>query len=246
MKGEIVPSQYETILLRKNGKSVPVEISAAKTIWKGKPADLAIIRNNTEKKEAELKLKESEEWLSTTLKSIGDAVIATDVNSNIKFMNPVAEKLTGWTIDEVKSKKINEIFNIINEQSGKPAENPVERVIKEGVIIGLANHTILISKDGVKRNIEDSGAPIIGKDKKIIGVVLVFRDVSEEYAIKKKMSMYNHKMEILNKILIESNKAIDVSNLIDIILNFTLKLMDFDGGGIYLLDEPTRCANIFF
>ena len=141
----------------------------------------------TGRKIAEQKIRESERWLSTTLKSIGDAVIATDNQSNIRFMNSIAEELTGWGFNEIKNKVLNDIFKIFNEKTGKKAENPVDRVLREGNIIGLANHTILISKNGTKRNIADSGAPIKDIDGNVIGVVLVFRDVSEEYQMRQRI-----------------------------------------------------------
>ena len=106
------------------------------------------------------KLQESEEWLSTTLSSIGDAVIATDKLGNVSFMNPVAETLTGWKHDDTIGKPLENIFNIVNEETLKKVENPVSRVLREGIIVGLANHTILIRKDGKEIPISDSGAPI--------------------------------------------------------------------------------------
>ena len=125
------------------------------------------------------KIQESEEWLSTTLTSIGDAVIATDKSGNIRFMNAVAEALTGWKQEEATGKPLEGIFNIINEETNKKVENPVSRVFREGVIVGLANHTILIAKDGKEIPIDDSGAPIKDDKGNIIGVVLIFRDITE-------------------------------------------------------------------
>jgi len=123
-------------------------------------------------------LRDSEEWLSITLKSIGDAVITCNPKGRITFMNPVALELTGWSLDEAKSKLLVEVFNIVNEKTGQPAENPVERVIKEGVVVGLANHTVLITKSGKRISIDDSAAPIRGKTGDILGVILVFRDIT--------------------------------------------------------------------
>jgi PAS domain S-box-containing protein len=125
------------------------------------------------------KLKESEQWLATTLKSIGDAVIATDTGKLITFMNPVAEALTGWKQEEAIGKPLKDVFKIINEKTGKQADDPVAKVLREGVIVGLANHTVLVAKDGTKRSVDDSGAPIRDDKGKIIGVVLVFRDITE-------------------------------------------------------------------
>jgi len=126
------------------------------------------------------KLQQSEEWLFTTLKSISDAVIATDTKGNISFLNPVAESLTGWKQEEAKEQPIEKIFNIINEETRKPVESPVSSVIREGVVVGLANHTVLITKDGKEIPIADSGAPIRDKEGNILGVVLIFRDISEQ------------------------------------------------------------------
>lgn len=125
------------------------------------------------------------EWFRVTLSSIGDAVIATDTRSNVTFMNSVAEELTGY--DEAIGKNIKEVFNIYNEFTLEPAEIPVNRVIKEGFVIGLANHTGLISKTGEKRSIADSAAPIKDNTGEIIGVVMVFRDITETNRLEDKI-----------------------------------------------------------
>ncbi|MBT4289642.1 MAG: PAS domain S-box protein, partial [Deltaproteobacteria bacterium] len=106
---------------------------------------MGVLEDITERKYAEEKLKKSEEWFSTTLKSIGDAVITTDTKGNVTMLNPVAESLTGWKQKEVTGKPLNEIFNIINENTREQVENPVEKVLREGKIVGLANHTFLIA-----------------------------------------------------------------------------------------------------
>ncbi len=129
------------------------------------------------KQKMETKLKASREWFSTTLKSIGDAVIATDPHGQVVFMNPVAESLTGWHQEESRGKPLSEIFPIIHDETGEAAQNPVARVIKDGLVVGLANHTALIARDGTRIAIDDSGAPIISDKGDLTGVVLVFRDV---------------------------------------------------------------------
>ncbi|MDO8578192.1 MAG: ATP-binding protein [Dehalococcoidales bacterium] len=136
--------------------------------------DMALYKHQMERK-----LKESEEWFSTTLNSIGDAVIAVDRNSLVTFMNPVAEQLTGWPHQEAVNRTLAEVFQIVNRDTRRTAENPVTRVFREGNVIGLANHTILIARDGREISIDDSAAPIKDNGGNIFGVVLVFRDVTD-------------------------------------------------------------------
>jgi len=128
------------------------------------------------------KLRQSEEWLSTTLRSIGDAVIATDVRGCVKYLNPVASQLTGWSTDEARSRKLEEVFTIVAEGTGLAAENPVTRVLREGTVIGLAKHTLLVRRDGSRIPIEDSSAPIQSAEGEVHGVVMVFKDASVQRA----------------------------------------------------------------
>ena len=152
-----------------------------------------VTASKTELEQAQASLQESEQRWSTTLASIGDAVIATDLSGKITFMNYVAEGLTGWTMGEASLKPIRDIFNIINEQTRHEVEDPVSKVLEKGLIVGLANHTVLIRKDGTEIAIDDSGAPIIDKDDKISGVVFIFRDITErkktEEEIKRQASL---------------------------------------------------------
>ena len=127
-----------------------------------------------------LELHNEREQLFVTLRSIGDGVITTDINGKIVLINKITEQLTGWSQQEAVGRPVQDVFNIINEQTGKPCENPVEKVLTTGQVVVLANHTVLISKNGTKYIIEDSGAPIFDKDSKIIGTVLVYRDATEE------------------------------------------------------------------
>lgn len=131
------------------------------------------------KHKMERRLKESEEWLTITLKSIGDAVIATDKNELVTFMNPVAEKLTGWNQEDALGKDLREIFNIINEETRSVIESPVTKVLREGIAVNLVSNTTLITKNGMEIPINDIGAPIRDERRNIIGVVLIFRDITE-------------------------------------------------------------------
>jgi PAS domain S-box-containing protein len=125
-------------------------------------------------------LHESREWLRTTLHSIGDAVIACGADSNVEFMNNVAEELTGWSMAEAIGKPLQQVFHIIHELTREDAENPVEKVRRMNTVIGLANHTALVSRNGTEYVIDDSAAPIRDKDGSMIGIVLVFRDVTDQ------------------------------------------------------------------
>jgi PAS domain S-box-containing protein len=120
------------------------------------------------------------EQLRVTLESIGDAVIATDPAGRVTRLNPVAERLTGWSSAEALGQPLGRVFNIIHEQTRRPVENPVDRVIREGTVVGLGNHTVLIARDGTEKPIDDSAAPIRDDKGGVLGVVLVFRDVTEK------------------------------------------------------------------
>ena len=124
-------------------------------------------------------LYEQHEWFRITLKSIGDAVIVTDRNGAVRFMNGEAERLTGWEAAEASQKPLRSIFRIISEESRKTVDDPVEKVFREKRVVGLANHTLLISKNGVEWPIEDSASPIHDQSDVILGVVLVFHDATE-------------------------------------------------------------------
>ncbi|MBV9959197.1 MAG: PAS domain S-box protein [Acidobacteria bacterium] len=130
-------------------------------------------------KRAELAARLSEQQLSTTLMSIGDAVIATDTSGRVTFMNAVAQALTGWTLDDARERELTEVLRLVNEQTRQPVESPVARVLRDGAAVGLVNHTLLLAKDGREIPINDSGAPIRDEEGKLNGVVLVFRDFSE-------------------------------------------------------------------
>jgi PAS domain S-box-containing protein len=125
------------------------------------------------------KLAESEARASRILQSIGDAVIVTDEQACITNMNHVAESLTGWTLSDARGELLSTVFHIVDEENRETVESPADKVRRLGTIVGLANHTILIRKDGTETPIDDSGAPIRDDDGKLTGIVLVFRDISE-------------------------------------------------------------------
>ena len=137
------------------------------------------------RRNAEKRLREQRELLQVTLESIGDAVIAADIEGKVNFINPTAEKMTGWTMKEAAGKQLEEVFHIVNEGTREPVESPFAKIKLEGLVVGLANHTMLITKDGREIPIEDSGAPIKDENGTVIGAILVFHDVSERRRIER-------------------------------------------------------------
>jgi len=153
--------------------------------------EVALYKHNIE-----TRLRQSERWLATTLKSIGDAVIATNAKGCVLFMNPVAEALTGWKHKDALGKGLTEVFNIVSEETHEVAENPVERVIREGIVVDLANH-VLIARDGTEIPIDDSAAPIRDDKGNITGIVLIFYDVSERKRAERELAKYRQHLEEL-------------------------------------------------
>ena len=133
----------------------------------------------TDIKKAYEALRVSEERWAVTLSSIGDAVIASDTSGRVTFLNSVAEKLTGWSLAEAAGKPVQEVFRIVNEHTRAVVDDPVSKVLQTGLIVGLANHTVLLRKGGGEIPIDDSGAPIRDAEGRVFGVVLIFRDITE-------------------------------------------------------------------
>ncbi|MFW6381047.1 MAG: PAS domain S-box protein, partial [Bacillota bacterium] len=172
---------YITTLRKKDDKPLQVEINS----WvvrddRGQVCYEGIVRDLSERLDLQKELYNTREQLKLTLKSIGDGVIVTDTEGRVKLMNQQAEDLTGYHQDKVKGRPLAEIFKIINEYTRHPVANPVEKVLQTGHTEGLANHTILINKEGEERAIADSAAPITGPEGTRYGVIMVFRDVTEK------------------------------------------------------------------
>jgi len=162
-----------------------------------------------------------QERLRTTLASIGDAVIATDPRGHISFMNVVAQALTGWTDQEAIGKPLDVVFRIVNEFTREPAENPVFKVIRENRIVGLANHTLLLAKDGREIPIDDSGAPIRNIEGALVGVILVFRDITER-------KRHEQRNTLLLELSTAFSKALTQQQIAEVIVEQALKSL----GGI--------------
>ena len=170
----------ESLHKRKDGTLMPVEVTVTYMKFEGEDISFSFVRDITRRKQAEEALRQSEKLFRTTLYSIGDAVITCGLQGNVLNLNTVAEELTGWKESDARGNPIHTIFRIINEDTRETVESPVDKVYSEGRIVGLANHTLLVARDGRETPIADSGAPIYSDDGIITGVVLVFRDQTEE------------------------------------------------------------------
>jgi diguanylate cyclase (GGDEF)-like protein/PAS domain S-box-containing protein len=153
---------------------------------------------------AELALAQSEENLAITLQSIGDAVMATDANGNITRMNPTAERLTGWSLGDAVGQSLAVVFHIIHAVTRQVVDDPVQRVMEQGQVVGLENHTVLLSKDGREYQVADSAAPIRNASGTIVGVVLVFSDVTEKYLAQEALEESRERYRALSEAAFEA------------------------------------------
>lgn len=183
------------------------------------------------------------EQLRTTLASIGDAVIATDAEARVVFINPIAASLTGWAADDAQGQPLKEVLRIINEYTREPAVNPVDRVLAEGVIVGLANHTLLIRKDGVETPIDDSAAPIRNQAGDVTGCVLVFRDISQrkqsEAEIERLLAGEKRRAEQLRKLAdaaLTLNSATTRDSVVGVVKAEAKLVFDADRAEVHLSD----------
>jgi PAS domain S-box-containing protein len=185
----------------------------------------------------------SRDLLHTTLTSIGDAVVATDGAGKVTFMNGVAESLTGWSEEQAKGRSLQEVLSLVNEETRSPVDNPAAKALREGLIVGLANHTVLISRNGAERPIDDSAAPIRNADGKIIGVVLVFRDVTERREAETQLHRLNRDLRRTNQDLQQFSYAAShdlkeplrtVSNYLQLIRGrYSGKVLDEEAGRLF-------------
>lgn len=184
---------------------------------------LRAVNNAIEKASLRRQLDEQREWLRVTLSSIGDAVIATDTAGRVTFLNPIAAALTGWTPEEAAGRPVTEIFHIVNEETRTSVESPVTRTINEGVVVGLANHTLLLSQDGREIPIDDSSAPIRDETGSLRGAVLVFRDITE----RKRAENQLRASEEFNRTVLESSPD-------------CIKVLDLEGR-LLTINAPGMC-----
>lgn len=221
-----IPQMYRNVALGKIGPQAFERAYQDKrvkgyytvTVFQTAPRTIAVeFFDISERKQTELELATEKERLSVTLRSIGDGVITTDTRGQIVMLNKAAEELTGWDSGDAAGRPLPEIFNIINERTRRKCENPVERVLTTGGIVELENHTCLITKDGREIIIADSGAPIHDSESRIIGVVLVFRDMTEKQRLDASMQK-TQKLESLG--ILAGGIAHDFNNLLTAIFGY--------------------------
>jgi PAS domain S-box-containing protein len=249
-RGERV-EHFETVRLTKDGRRVDISLTVSpvrdKTgviVGASKTA-----RDITERKRAAEALAAQHEWFRVTLSSVGDAVIATDGNGRVTFLNGVAETLTGWNAAEATGQPLAEVFQIVNEETRRRMLNPVDKVMRIGHVVGLANHTVLIRRDGVEYPIADSAAPIRDQERRIIGVVLVFHDVTEarraEEAMAKQREWLETTLESIGDAVISTDARGDVVFINPVAERLTKrKAGDVVGrpcaAALQIIDEGTR------
>jgi PAS domain S-box-containing protein len=188
-----------------------------------------LMRRLAERGRNEAAICEQREWMQITLSSIGDAVIATNAHGNIRFLNPVAEALTGWTQAEVEGKHLSEVFKIVDEYTHQTIESPLAKVFRDGRTVDSVNHTSLIARDGREIPIDDGGAPIKDQEGKIVGAAIVFRDVTERRRAEEELQA----SEEFNRQVFES--APDCIKTLD--LDGKLLSMNSPGMGLMEIDD---------
>jgi diguanylate cyclase (GGDEF)-like protein/PAS domain S-box-containing protein len=227
---EIEYYNLEIRMKHKNGKWIWINSRAKVTKWNDKGEAIlisGILTDITAKKENEEKIYNQKEEFKTTLMSVGDAVISTDKKGKIKLMNNVAEDLTGWSQEDAYNQPLEKVLNIINEYTRQICENPAEKALRLGKIVEMANHTILITKDGKEIPIEDSAAPIKDRDENVTGAVIVFRDFTDKREKQiEYLSFHDHLTGLYNRRYMEdSMKRLDSKRNIP----FSIIVVDVNG-----------------
>jgi PAS domain S-box-containing protein len=183
---------FEWMHQRVNGAPFPATVQLSRVTFNGQEVLQALVRDISERKWMEKALADEKERLSVTLQSIGDGVISTNRDGYVVSLNRAGEDLTGWGEHEAIGMPLGRVFFIVDERTRDRCEDPVQKVLKTGKIVGLSNHTILISKDGTEKFLGDSAAPVRDRDGNIVGAVLVFRDVTEARKAREALKRHAH------------------------------------------------------
>lgn len=227
---------------RRDGSLFWAEVSLKYMVLEDRDSILAIVRDISLRQKTENELEAEKERLSVTLRSIGDGVITTDVDGRVELVNKVAEALTGWTQEEARNLPLDSIFNKVSEKNRKRSESPVTEVLASGTVTGLTSNSLLISRDGREKYIADTAAPIRDRDSQIIGVVLVFRDVTEQSRLEKEI-LKGRKLESVG--LLAGGIAHDFNNILTAVLgniNLVLSTLSSDDKEYRFLMEAEKAS----
>lgn len=236
------PQTFEWLSRKKSGELFWTEVGLTLTKVAARAYIIAVVRNIDEKKRNEQILLAEQERLAVTLRSIGEGVIAVDMQGGVVLVNRVAEKLTGWTFDEARGLPYSKVFIVVDETTGKRVEDPVDMAFRRRAVVGFRHHAVLQAKDGTMRSIAYSCAPIRDRDSQVIGVVLVFRDVSNERKIEEEL-LKIRKLESLG--VLAGGIAHDFNNILAAIfgnIELTKKLAGSDGKMASLLDDALKAC----
>ncbi|MBF0527481.1 MAG: PAS domain S-box protein [Deltaproteobacteria bacterium] len=249
LSGKEVTTNYQFRILRPDGAMRWVEVFAGLVNYHGETAIQVIYIDISKRKQAEDALAVEKERLAVTLSSIGDGVISTDLAGQVTLVNKVAESFTGWSQKEAVGQPLTQVFHIIHEVTRERREDPVSKVIKTGQVVMLANHTVLIGKDGREMIIADSAAPILDQSNALIGVVLVFRDITEKTLAEKNRRKLETQLRQAQKMeaigTLAGGIAHDFNNILGSIFGYTQLAMDDAKLGVvnpYFLEETLKAA----
>jgi PAS domain S-box-containing protein len=181
-------------------KTMQINARRVESLNEHPPMILLAMENVTDRRRVERLIQQKSLWLNVTLSSIGDAVMATDTEAAITFMNPEAERLTGWTAQAALGRDVEEVLRLINATNRCVIDSPIRRVLREGSVIGLANHTLLLARDGREIAVADTGSPIRGKDGTLHGAVMVFRDITEREELEKDLRSAKETAEAASRV----------------------------------------------
>jgi PAS domain S-box-containing protein len=225
---KIIGIGREVVGQRKDGTLIPLDLAVSEVRFGDRLLFTGMVRDITERRRAEQALAAERERLAVTLRSIGDGVITTDVHGRVVLVNKVAERLTGWTQKEAEGRPLIEVFHIVDERTGQLADDPVQAVLSFNKILEIPRHTLLVARDGTERRIGDSCAPIHDRESRIIGAVLVFRDITEKARHEEEL-MRRDKLESLG--ILAGGIAHDFNNILsEILCNLTLAKISLDPG----------------
>ena len=236
------PQTFEWLSRKKSGELFWTEVGLTLTKVAARAYIIAVVRNIDEKKKNEQILLAEQERLAVTLRSIGEGVIAVDMQGGVVLVNRVAEKLTGWTFKEARGLPYSKVFVVVDEKTGERVEDPVDMAFRRGTVVGFRHHAALQAKDGTMRSIADSCAPIRDRDSQVIGVVLVFRDVSNEQKIEDEL-LKIRKLESVG--VLAGGIAHDFNNILAAIfgnIELTKKLAGPDKRMASLLDDALKAC----